>query len=239
MQPRTFLITGASKGIGRASAELLAQQGHTIIGLARSDCPDFPGEYHACDLADRTALEAAADTIFKAHAVDGILNNVALVKGAPVADIDISDLEAVLDLNLRPSVRFFQRALPHMQAQKWGRVVSISSITSLGSPWRSSYSAAKAALVGLTRTWALEFAQEGITANAIHPGPIDTELFRSNNPEGSESEQRYLSGIPMKRIGRPEEVAAAVAFFFSEQAGFITGQSLYIDGGFSTGSAPS
>ncbi|MGF1450410.1 MAG: SDR family oxidoreductase [Opitutales bacterium] len=238
MSQRTFVITGASKGIGRASAELFAGEGHTVIGLARSDCPDFPGEYHPCDLGDEAATDAALETIFAQHQVDGILNNVGLVRGAPVAEIELADLRAVLDMNLRPAIRLFQRALPHMQAQRWGRVVNISSITSLGSPWRSSYSAAKAALVGLTRTWALEFATDGITANAIHPGPIDTELFRTNNPAGSESEQRYLSGIPMKRIGTPEEVAAAVAFFFSEPAGFITGQSLYIDGGFSTGSAP-
>ncbi len=238
MTQRTYVITGASKGIGRASAAWLANEGHTVIGLARSECPDFPGEYHPCDLGDEAATEAALEAVFGRHKVDGILNNVGLVRGAPVPDIQLEDLRAVLDMNLRPAVRLFQRALPHMQSQKWGRVVNISSITSLGSPWRSSYSAAKAALVGLTRTWALEFAADGITSNAIHPGPIDTELFRTNNPAGSESEKRYLSGIPMKRIGAPEEVASAVAFFFSEGAGFITGQSLYIDGGFATGNAP-
>jgi len=115
--------------------------------------------------------------------------------------------------------------------------VNTTSITALGAPWRSSYSAAKAALIGLARTWALEFVQEGITANAVGPGPVETELFRRANPVGSESAERYISNIPMKRIGLAEEIAAAIGYFLSEEAAFTTGQTLYVDGGSSVGQA--
>lgn len=238
MPKRTFFISGASKGIGLATARLLASRGHTVLGAARSSRPEeFPGHYFSCDLADADATDAMIKQVQADFQVDGVINNVALVGPDAVADIKIPDLQAVLDLNLRTAIRFVQMALPHMQDQQWGRIVNITSITSLGAPWRSSYSAAKAALIGLARTWALEFVREGITANAVGPGPVETELFRRANPVGSESAERYISNIPMKRIGLAEEIAAAVGYFLSEEAAFTTGQTLYVDGGSSVGQA--
>lgn len=238
MSQRTFFISGASKGIGLATAKLLAERGHRVVGAARSEKPDgFPGHYFACDLSDPRATDELAELLQSEFEVDGVVNNVGMVGPDAVADIKISDLEAVLDLNLRTAIRLVQMALPRMREQKWGRIVNITSITALGAPWRSSYSAAKAALIGLARTWALEFAEEGITANAIGPGPVETELFRGANPKGSKSAERYISNIPMKRIGLAEEIAAAVAYFLSEEAAFTTGQTLYVDGGSSVGRA--
>lgn len=138
-------------------------------------------------------------------------------------------------VNLHPALVATQAALPGMRARGWGRIVNISSLTVLGSVERTSYAAAKAALVSFTRSWALELAPTGITINAVSPGPTETELFRANNAPGSEGEARYLAGIPMRRFGKPEEIAAAVAFLLSDDAAFMTGQTLHVDGGASIG----
>jgi 3-oxoacyl-[acyl-carrier protein] reductase len=144
----------------------------------------------------------------------------------------------VLVVNLHSAVHTVQAILPELRRKKWGRIVNVSSLTILGMVERTAYAAAKAALVSFARSWALELAGTGITVNAVAPGPTETELFRANNPVGSEGEKRYLSGIPMGRFGRPEEIAAAIEFFLSEDAGFITGQTLFVDGGASIGRAP-
>ncbi|QYA04693.1 SDR family oxidoreductase [Rhizobium sp. B21/90] len=125
--------------------------------------------------------------------------------------------------------------LTGMRSRGWGRVVNISSLTVLGAVERTSYATAKTALVSFTRSWALELAMDGITVNAISPGPTETELFRTNNPIGSNGEERYLSAIPMGRFGRPEEVAGVIGFLLSDDAAFITGQTLHVDGGASIG----
>jgi NAD(P)-dependent dehydrogenase (short-subunit alcohol dehydrogenase family) len=238
MRKRTFLVTGASQGIGLAISGRLARAGHHVVGLARrAEWPDFPGTLVAVDLADGAATAAALDRLAAQYRFDGLVNNVGLVRPQGLGSIDLDDMDEVLGLNLRPAVQAAQAILPHMRAQAWGRIVNIASLTVLGAPERTVYAGAKAALIAFARTWALELATTGITVNAVAPGPTETELFRTNNPRGSAGEERYLKAVPMGRFGQPEEIAAAVAFLLGEDAGFITGQTLFVDGGASVGKA--
>ena len=138
-------------------------------------------------------------------------------------------------MNVNVALQCLQAALPNMKKQKYGRVVNTASLTVAGVPYRGSYAAAKTALVSMTRTWAIELAAYDITVNTVSPGPIETELFNTNNPPGSESRERYINSIPIGRTGTPEEVGELVAFLVSDKAGFITGQNIFIDGGSSIG----
>lgn len=234
---RRILITGASKGIGLATARRLADAGHHPIGLARTAPEGFPGGFYPVDLSDRTATANALDEVLAAGDVDGVVNNVGLVRPAPLGEIDLDDLDAVLDLNLRVAVQVVQAALPGMVERGWGRIVNVTSLVSLGFPFRTSYGAAKAALEFCARSWAAELATTGVTSNAVAPGPTETELFRENNPSGSEGEARFLGQIPMERFGQPDELAAAIGFLLSDDAAYITGQVLRVDGGSSVGKA--
>lgn len=234
MTKRTFLITGATKGIGRALTDQLLSEGHHVVGLAR-EASDFPGELVRVDLSNRVETDSVLKELLDRYTFDGVVNNVGLVKPQRVGEIELADLDDVLSLNLHPAVQTVQALLPGMRERGWGRVVNISSLTVLGMTQRTAYAAAKAALVSFARSWALELAETGITVNAVSPGPTETALFRANNAPGSEGEKRYLSAVPMGRFGKPEEIAATIAFLLSDEAAFMTGQTLYVDGGASIG----
>jgi 3-oxoacyl-[acyl-carrier protein] reductase len=239
MPQRTFLVTGASKGIGRAVSNHLAKAGHTVVGLARhADDRSFPGLLVTADLAHEEATEATLNQLFTRYSFDGVVNNVGHAHTDKIGQINLDQLTSSIAFNLRPAVQMVQALLPGMQANGWGRVVNISSLVTLGVPGRTAYSAAKSAITSFTRTWALELANAGITVNAVAPGPTETEAFRTNNPPGSENDQLYRSLVPMNRLGKPDEIGAAVAFLLSDDAGFITGQTLFVDGGASIGRSP-
>jgi 3-oxoacyl-[acyl-carrier protein] reductase len=232
---KNIVITGASKGIGRAGADVLSQHGWSVIGIARTAPAQFPGLFIECDLSDARATEALADRLAARGDVLGIVNNVGLVKHETIGAVDPAVCSVIMDLNLRPALQLTQALLPGMRAARFGRIVNITSLVTRGLPFRTSYAAAKAALESVTRSMAIELAPEGITANAVAPGPTETELFRSNNAPGSAGEARYVAQIPVGRLGRPAEIAAAIAFLASEAAAFITGQTLHVDGGASLG----
>jgi 3-oxoacyl-[acyl-carrier protein] reductase len=234
---RTFLVTGASKGIGRALSTRLADAGHHVVGVARGKDSSFPGTLASIDLNDSRGSAEALAKLAQNHAFDGVVNNVALFRLHGVGDIDLKDIDDVLRVNLHPAIQTVQAILPTMRKNGWGRIVNISSLTVLGVAQRTAYAAAKAALNSFTRAWALELAETGITVNSVAPGPVGTELFRENTPAGSEAERRFLSLIPMRRLGTPEEIAAPIAFLLSDDASYITGQTVFVDGGGSIGRA--
>lgn len=237
----TVLISGASRGIGFATAEMLAARGYVVVGMARTPPDRFPGSFFPTDLASREATAASLRAVCAEHRIDGLVNCAGLNIPEPIGAVDLDHLAAVLDLNVRAAVQCAQAVLPGMQARRYGRIVNLSSRGALGRPKRTSYSAAKAGIIGMTRTWALELAAHGITANVVSPGPTETEMFRRNNlegPEGEANRRYFLADVPMGRFGRPEEIAAAVCFFLGRDAGFVTGQVLHVCGGSSVGPAP-
>lgn len=232
MKNKCVLVTGATKGIGWAISQRLADLGCHVVGLARhTQDVDFPGYLYSCDLNNAGETEDILRVIREKYPVDAVVNNVGLVLPELLGEVELASLYQVFDVNVRVAVQVTQAFVASMKARKEGRIVNICSRVAEGAVGRTSYSAAKSALIGCTKTWALELAEFGITVNAVSPGPIETELFRVNHPVGSEVEKKALASIPMGRLGQPADVAAAVIFLLGPDAGYITGQVLGVDGG--------
>lgn len=191
----------------------------------------------AVDLADRAATAAALDTIVAEGRVDAVVNNVGLARFGHIGSVDLDDLFLTYDLNVRTAVQVVQAVLPGMVEARWGRIVNISSLTTTGVDERTPYAAAKGALETATRIWAGELASSGITVNAVAPGPIETEMYRERSPVGSAREALVLKGIPMRRVGTPTEIAHVICMLLHEDAGYITGQIVRVDGGGSIGAS--
>ena len=234
------LVTGGTSGIGRAICEMLLAQGTTVVNLDHAT----PGWSHPklvsyrADLTQQDATERAAAQICAEHAITAFVNNAGATRPGTVDTVKIADLDYVVNLQLRAGLILIQAALPSLRACGHGRIVNMSSRAALGKPERVAYSSVKAGLIGLTRTLAMELGRDGITVNAIAPGPIATELFRNSNPPDAPQTRRIVDSIAVKRLGTPEDVARATLFFLSADNGFITGQVLYVCGGTTLGIAP-
>lgn len=231
-------VTGGSAGIGKAICESLLAQDYEVISLARRKSETSHPRLHSIevDLSDRAATAQAAREMAQRFEVTTLVHNAGVIRPALLPEVELEDLDALVNLHLGSAVLLVQAALPAMRARQFGRILLMSSRAALGAQTRTSYSATKAGMLGMARTWALELARDGITVNVVAPGPVHTEMFYDVIPAGSEREQKLAASIPVGRVGEPGDVARAVSFFIHPDAGFVTGQTLYVCGGASLGS---
>ena len=233
------VVTGGSVGIGAEICRHMLDAGYDVISLAlhKPEWTHARLDAREIDLLDAGAVADAAGAIAAQRAVTHLVHNAGVIRPAPLSETKLEDLQALTQLHIGAAVTLAQAFLPGMKAAHFGRIVLMSSRGALGLANRTAYGATKAGVVGLVRSWALEFAPLGVTVNAIAPGPIgDTEMFRSVIPPGDPREQSLAASIPVKRLGRSDDVARAVMFFADRNNDFVTGQTLYVCGGASLGS---
>jgi len=233
------LVTGGSGGIGTAICRHLLASGMEVVSLART-VPAWrhPGLHAATvDLMDPEATRKVAGALAARFCISHVIHNAGAIRPDLLEDVKPQDLNALVQLHLASPLLLVQAALPAMKTAGFGRIVLLSSRAALGSPARTAYVATKAGLIGMARTWALELAPHGITVNVVAPGPIaGTAMFEEAGPTDSEGEARLAASIPVRRLGRPDDVAQAVMFFAAAESSFITGQTLFVCGGTSVGS---
>ncbi|MGH1331057.1 MAG: SDR family oxidoreductase [Paracoccaceae bacterium] len=225
------LITGGGAGIGAAIAERCRADGYAPITI------DLRGGDIAADLSDEAQVARAVEEALRGGPITRLVNNVGLVAPNSLADQTLEEFDRAVALNLRATLQVTQALLPGMRAAGFGRIVNMASRAALGKELRTAYAATKAGLIGMAKTWALELGVDGITANAIGPGPIRTELFDRANPPGAPRTRAIIEGIPVRRVGTPEDVAHAASYLLDARSGFVTGQVLYVCGGMTVGAA--
>ena len=234
MQPsEAAVVTGASSGIGEACARRLLEQNVSVITLQRSPPrlkhPNL--HFRPIDLADMAATETLARELAAQFPVRYLVNNAGANRPALLEDATIDDLQYVTAITLGASMILTQAFVPTMRAANFGRIVNISSRAIMGKTSRTVYASAKAGLIGMTRTIACEVGGDGITVNTVIPGPVASDLFNRGHPEGSAKRQTVIDGILVKRVGTPNDIARAVLFFLDRDAGYVTGQALFVCGG--------
>jgi 3-oxoacyl-[acyl-carrier protein] reductase len=244
---RVAFVTGAGRGIGAATALRLAEDGARVV-LADIDpegCKQVAAQIEqagsqalaiSCNVADRAAVEAAfQEAVERFGRLDILVNNAGVLRDNLLFKMSDDDWETVMNVHLKGAFLCSRAAQAHMVQQKYGRIISLSSVSALGNRGQANYSTAKAGLQGLTKTLAIELGPFGITANAVAPGFIDTEMTRATaRRQGHDPDQvieMASKSIPVRRVGQPRDVANVICFLASEESSYVTGQIIYVAGG--------
>ena len=241
IEQRVAIVTGASRGIGRAIARRLAGDGRLVVLSSRTvEALDAvrdeivaaggAAEVRACDVGDAEALTSMVEAVAATHGrLDVLVNNAGITRDGLLLRMSDTDFDDVLRINLVSAFVACRAAARPMMRGRFGRIVNIGSVTGLmGNAGQANYAAAKAGLVGLTKTFAREFASKGLTANLVAPGFVETDMLQALPAQQREA---AVKQIPVRRLGTPAEVAHAVGFLASDEAGYITGQVIVVDGG--------
>lgn len=239
MSRKIILVTGASRGIGRAVALRLAKEGHFVIGTATSEkgaeaISEYLGEYdgvgRVLDVTDTAQIDALFDEIDSVYgSLQVLVNNAGVTQDGLLMRMSDEQWENVIDTNLTSVYRMSKRAIKGMMKARFGRIINISSVVGqMGNAGQTNYAASKAGLEGFTRSLAREIGSRGVTVNCVAPGLIETDMT-------DELDERLLNSmldaVPLGRLGQPEDIAAAVSFLASDDAGYVTGSVLAVNGG--------
>ena len=244
---RTAIVTGAARGIGAAVARRLAADGFAVavLDLDESACATVVSEIEAAggkalavavDVADEAQVQAAVERVAtELGAPTVLINNAGVLRDNMLFKMSADDWDAVMNVHLRGSFLMTRAAQKYMTEATWGRIVNLSSTSALGNRGQVNYSAAKAGLQGFTKTLAIELGKFGVTANAIAPGFIATDMTKGTAERMGITFEQFLEGaakqIPVARVGLPEDIAATASFLVREEAGFVSGQVIYVAGG--------
>ncbi|QDG38267.1 3-oxoacyl-ACP reductase FabG [Alteromonas mediterranea] len=233
------LVTGASRGIGKAIATQLAQQGATVIGTATSEngaqaisdyLSEFGGQGFALNVTDKDSVDATLKAINEAHGgIDILVNNAGITRDNLLMRMKDDEWQDIIDINLTSIFTLSKAVLRGMMKKRFGRIVNIGSVVgSAGNAGQANYAAAKAGVIGFSKSMAREVASRGITINVVAPGFIDTDMTKALSDDQKEA---IFKDIPANRLGEPDEIAATVAFLVSDGAAYITGETIHVNGG--------
>lgn len=238
MTQYTAVVTGGNKGIGADLVARLLELDYTVVSVARGAPDTQHNRLHSveADLLDPSAVKAAADEIKSRFDVTHLVHNAGLIWPNLVEEAKSEDITGLAQLHLGSALTLLQASLPGMKKRQFGRVMFNASRAALGAPTRTAYSASKAGMIGMARTWALELAQHGITVNVVAPGPILTDNFWGIIEKDSPQQDALTKRIPVGRLGTVQDVTNAFLFFCNPENSFVTGQTLYVCGGASVGS---
>lgn len=233
------LVTGGSAGIGLAICQQLLNQGAEVVSLSREEGSFRHSKLRqvVADLSDIGALRHALPALTEHGPFDILVNNAGVVRNTFLPEVDDDEFALLIDLHLRAATILAQAVTPDMRQRAFGRIINLSSRALVGMAGRTVYAATKAALVAMTRTWALELGPAGITVNCVSPGPTVTPMLTADIPAESETARKIAASLPMRRLGEADDVARAVAFFADPRNSWVTGQNLFVCGGASVGTA--